>query len=156
MRILLTRFVSVLVVKVRAIANANPANGVSSQDDATSNVNCQLTGVPKASAAPIAAPIATCDRLMGSLRNVRNAIMPMLESDTASMNAGSVEDTIPAVIAWDSLCPSRRIPARSPIEARMSACGYRRAPVPTDVPRQVERLLAPRITHNANPGSNSR
>lgn len=143
-------------MKVRAIAIVNPANGVSSQDNATSNVNCQLTGVPKASAAPIAAPIATCDRLIGSLRKVKNAIMPMLESDTASINAGAGEDTIPAVIAWDSFFPSRRTPARSPIEARTSACGYRSAPVPTDVPRQVERLLAPRITHSASPGSNSR
>lgn len=156
MSILLTRFVSILVVREIATANANPANGVRSQDDATAKVNCQLTGVPKASAAPIAAPMATCDRLIGSLRRVKKVIMPRLESATASTNAGSVEDTIPEDIAWDSLFPSRSIPARSPIEASRSACGYRSAPAPTEVPRQVERLLAPRITHNAKPVSTSR
>ena len=78
-----------------------------------------------------------------------------VEIATANAKCESAVATIPELIALDSLLPSRRTPAKSPRDASARACGYLKARAPIEVPMQDDKLLAPRITHNASPGSRS-
>ena len=68
MKTLLILFASDLVISDSSMEITSPRNGVSSQEDPTINVYHQFTAIPPAKADPIAAPTATCERLIGNFR----------------------------------------------------------------------------------------
>ena len=72
---------------------------------------------------------------------------------TAKSSCGVEDDKMPVVTTFESLSPSMNRPVKTPIDPRISACEYRRARDPTDVPRHVEKLFAPRITHKPSVGN---
>jgi len=79
-----------------------------------------------------------------------------LDDATTVENCGELEETIPKVSACDSLLPSTMIPTITPIDAKAKACEYLSLCEPTDVPRQMERLFAPRMTQSSKPGMKTR
>jgi hypothetical protein len=79
-----------------------------------------------------------------------------LDDATTIENCGQLEETIPKVSACDSLSPSTRIPAITPIDANVKACEYLSLWELAEVPRHMERLFAPRTTQSSRLGMKAR